>query len=274
MRKSLLSLIVTLGVLLGALCDDPAAYAQRRTSGGSSSGRSYSSGSSSSSRSSSSRSSPAPAQRSPAPSRPAAPAPSRPNTSGCKCYSSGGQSTPAASSPRNPTFPANSSPDKKNTHSRAASEFPRQYHAAQAQRLTKPPRPLRKENRAASPTRINPRVRVLFPPRQARPLSSAVAARHTPRPATIPRRHKHSGTRRVELPTKPGLLPNQPTGRPAESKSRSIRSRPRWITPANPSILTCGAPGARERVLCTAPITAGRRSSTTTPTTRFSGIGS
>ena len=123
MRKSLLSLMVGLGVLLGALCDDPAAYAQRRVSGGASSGRSYSSGSSSSSRSSSSRSSPAPAQRSPAPSRPAAPAPSRPNTSG-KSYSSGSQSTPAASSPRKSTFPANSSPDKKNTTPGPRQSFP------------------------------------------------------------------------------------------------------------------------------------------------------
>jgi hypothetical protein len=123
MRKSLLSLIVGLGVLLATLCDDPAAYAQRRVSGGGSSGRSYSSGSSSSSRSSSSRSTPAPAPRSPAPSRPVTPAPSRPSASG-KSFSSGSQSTPVASSPKKSTFPASSTPEKKNTSPAPRQNFP------------------------------------------------------------------------------------------------------------------------------------------------------
>jgi hypothetical protein len=121
MRKSLLSLIVGLGVLLATLCDDPAAYAQRRISGGASSGRSYSSGSSSASHSSSSRSSPAPAPRSPAPSKPATPAASRPSG---KSYSSGSQSTPASSSPKKSSIPASSAPEKKNTTQAPRQSFP------------------------------------------------------------------------------------------------------------------------------------------------------
>ena len=122
MRKSLLSLIVGLGVLLFALCGDPVAYAQRRVSvGGGSSGRSYSSGSSSSSHSSSSHSSPA--ARSPAPSKPSVPAPSRPSASG-KSFSSGSQSKPAASTPRKSSFPASSAPEKKNTTTAPRQSFP------------------------------------------------------------------------------------------------------------------------------------------------------
>lgn len=122
MRKSLLSLVVGLGVVLAALTAEPAAYAQRRVSGGGSSGRSYSSGSSSTRTSGSSRTS-SPSTRPSAPSRQSSPAPSRPSASG-KSYSSGAHSVPAGSSPKKPSSPPSNPLAQKTTTTPPRQNFP------------------------------------------------------------------------------------------------------------------------------------------------------
>ncbi len=126
MRKSLLCWIVGISVLLAPMRPEPAAYAQRRVSGGSShssSGRSYSSGSSNSSRtSSSSRGTPSQSTKTAFPSRPSNPTVTRTSPSG-KSYSSGSKSAPVGSSSKTPVKTA-SSPSEKKTTAPPRQDFP------------------------------------------------------------------------------------------------------------------------------------------------------